>query len=262
MGGVHTPWGFDPRTRLYSFDTLFQRLNRYGFSPEQIRTLVRPDVLNGELDAALHDLRATYDGLPGLPFQKVWLFDLMHRNRFHNGSIGWEASSGAWAALPLTGPALVDLAANMPANTIGEGNTDRRVQVDLLCRHGLDLAQLPLDRNSRTDLAPVRYRSTLHRNWDQKVMSKVRRVRRNLEDRRGVDSRYFYRVYDINNAGWRAVRRAAEPYRKVAESILRPEALREVLPGPDETIRLKDGIVDAARLKTLIGFMLWAGKHL
>ena len=42
MGGEHIPWGYDPERRAYSFDTLFARINRYGFTPEQIRRLDPP----------------------------------------------------------------------------------------------------------------------------------------------------------------------------------------------------------------------------
>jgi hypothetical protein len=258
MGGVHIPWGFDPRRQTYSFDTLFAKINRYGFTPEQVRRLVRPELLGDSLDAAMADLRGQYDSCAGLPFQKVWLFDLLNRNRFHIAALAWEVGSGAWPVLAFTGAAMLDLAANMPADTL----MNRRVQTELLCRHAPDLAALPLDRNSRTNLAPVRYRSAAQRVWDQKVMGKYRRALRKLHDRRGVETRYYYRVYDINNAGWRSIRRAAEPYRKVAETVLEPAALRELLPPPDAHIKLNDGIVDGARVKTLLGFMLWAGKNL
>ena len=93
-------------------------------------------------------------------------------------------------------------------------------------------------------------------------MSKYRRALRKWHDRRGVETRYYYRVYDINNAAWQSVRQAAEPHRKMAELIFQPDVLRELLPPPEMEIRLGDGIVDAARVKTLLGFMLWAGKNL
>jgi asparagine synthase (glutamine-hydrolysing) len=258
IGGEHICWGYDPRRQTHTYDTLFAQINRYGFKPEQVRQLVRPDVLNCQLDATLADLRATYDACPGLPFQKTWLFDLYHRNRFHLAAIGWEVGCGAWPVLAFCDAAMIRAAANTPADSM----TNRRVQNDLLLRHGADLAALPLDRNSRTDLAPLRYRSGWHRRWDQKVMSKYRRVLRKVHDRQGIERRYYFRVYDINNEAWRSVRRAAEPYRKLAEEIFDPQALRTFLPPPDARIQLKDGIIDAAKTKTLLGFLLWAGKHL
>ena len=35
--------------------------------------------MSEDLDATLAGLRDTYDGCAGLPFQKVWLFDLLHQ---------------------------------------------------------------------------------------------------------------------------------------------------------------------------------------
>jgi hypothetical protein len=243
---------------LHGYDTLFARINRYGFKPEQVRQLVRPDVLDGSLDAALADMRGTYDDCPGLPFQKVWAWDLYHRNRFHLSAIGWEVAAGAWPVLAFTDAATIRAAANTPADSMLE----RRVQKDPLLRHAPDLAALPFDKNSRTNVEPLRFNSTWHRLWEKKVLSKVRRARARHEDRNGIESRYYVRVYDINNEAWRSVRRAAEPYRKLAEEIFEPEALRKVLPPPDVKIEVPDGIIDAAKVKTLLGFLLWAGKNL
>lgn len=258
MGGEHIRWGFDPKSQTFSFDTIFRKINRYGFTPEQIRKLVHPDVLGDTLDAAMTDLREQYDGCAGLPFQKVWLFDLLNRNRFHIATLAWKTGAGGWPVLAFTTREMLEAAANMPADSL----LDRRAQKEWVIRHAPDLAALPLDRNSRTNLEPLRYRSTMHRLWDRKVMGKYRRMLRKLHDRRGVETRFYYRVYDINNAGWQAVRRAAEPHRRIAEQIFQPEMLRELLPPPDVKIKLNDGIVDAARVKTLLGFMLWAGTNL
>jgi asparagine synthase (glutamine-hydrolysing) len=258
MGGCHIPWGFDPKSQTYSFETIFRKINRYGFTPAQVRALVRPDVLGDSLDAALANLRDQYDRCAGLPFQKVWLFDLLNRNRFHIAGLAWEVGAGAWPVLAFATREMLRAAGNMPADTLMQ----RRTQREWLIRHAPDLAALPLDRNNRTDLSPVKYASRWQRLWDQKVMGKYRRALRKLHDRRGVETRYYYRVYDINSPTWTAVRRAAEPHRKLAEQIFQPEVLRELLPPPETPIQLDDGIVDASRLKTLLGFMLWAGKNL
>jgi asparagine synthase (glutamine-hydrolysing) len=258
LGGDHIPWGFDPKLQIHNFETLFARINRYGFSPEQIKRLVRPEVLDGHLDAAMEDMRETYDRCSGLPFQKVWLWDLYHRNRFHIASLTWEAAAGAWPVLAFTGSEMLQTCANLPANSM----LGRRIQTDLLLRHAPDLAALPLDHNSRTNLSPLKYRSKWQRRWDKKVMGRYRRWLRNYHDRRGIETRFYFRVYDINNAGWKQIREAAEPYRKKAEEFFEPDALRGILPPPNEQINVPDKIIDAAKIKTVLGFMLWAGKNL
>lgn len=258
LGAVHLPWGFDARRQIYSFDAIFTYINRYGYSPVQIKRLLRPEVLGDHLDSALSDMRDTYDQCAGLPFQKVWLWDLYHRNRFHIASLAWKVAAGTWPVLAFTGAEMLQTCANLPADSM----LDRRMQVDLLLRHAPDLAALPLDHNSRTDLSPVKYRSKWQRRWDRKIMGPYRHWLRNYHDRRGIETRYYYRVYDINNAGWRQVREAAEPYRKKAEEFFQPDVLREILPPPNVEIKVPDKIVDAAKIKTVMGFMLWAGKNL
>jgi asparagine synthase (glutamine-hydrolysing) len=258
MGGTHINWGFDPKRQIYRYETLFARVNQYGYTPDQIAKLVRPDVLDDSVDAVQSDLREEYESIPGLPFQKVWLFDLQNRQRFHVASGAWKVASGAWPVLPFADATMLQTAAGMPADTV----LDRRAQKEQLCRRFPDLAELPFDRNRRFDTAPLRYRSSWSKQWDRRVMSVYRKLAHYRYSRKGVETRYYYRVYDINNPAWQSIRLAAEPHRKLAETIFQPEELRRIVPPPDVSIQVKDGIIDAARIKTLLGFMLWAGKNL
>ncbi|HZP82314.1 MAG TPA: asparagine synthase-related protein [Chthonomonadaceae bacterium] len=257
VGGCHIPFSYDAQKQTHTFDRLFAHVNRYGFSPEAIRGLIRPEVLGDSLDSVLSDLRATHDSYQGHPFQRVWYFDLQHRQRFHVASIAFRLAQGAWPVLPYADRAILEAAAGMPAETF----QDRRVQYDQICRRFPALAALPLDRNS-FDTSPVRFRSALDAYYHATVGRVSRRLRRLLNERRGVESRYYFRVFDINNPGWTAVRQEAEKHRHEVEGLFRPEALRALLPPPEVPIALSDGIIDSTRLKTLLGFILWAAKYL
>jgi hypothetical protein len=126
------------------------------------------------------------------------------------------------------------------------------------------LAALPLDRNSK-DTSPLIV------SFYHKLITRLSKVsdfqyrKYKVKQLLGIpefERRYYYRVFDINNPGWLAVRREAEQFRPKAEEIFNPAVLRELLPPPDVPIHVHDGIVDASSRKTLLGLMLWAGRNL
>lgn len=148
----------------------------------------------------------------------------------------------------------------MPVSTL----LNRRIERDLLCRRFPALAKLPLDRNSM-DMSPLLLgpREVVMA-W-LKRLTRYPRRRRQLRKWLGIpdiERLYYYRIHDLNNPGWAALRREAEPHRKKAETVLDPATLRELLPPPDIPIHLPDGIIDGANRKVLLGFLLWAGRNL
>jgi asparagine synthase (glutamine-hydrolysing) len=76
----------------------------------------------------------------------------------------------------------------------------------------------------------------------------------------GIEPRYYYRMYDLNGPGWRAIRRLAEPHRETLSDLFDVKALREYLPPPEDTIEMRDTIVDGSGRKLLLGLMLWRGR--
>jgi asparagine synthase (glutamine-hydrolysing) len=181
------------------------------------------------------------------------MFDMIHRVRFHTAaSVAWRLSFGAWPVMPYADREIMEAAFGMPAASM----MDRRAQQNLLWHHFRALAKLPLDRNS-SDTSPL-IGSFYWRNSNRLRKYVINRLSRN----RNAERRYYYRVFDINNPGWSAVRQEAEQFRTKAEKLFNPAVLREFLPPPNVSIPLSDGIVDASGRKTLLGLMFWAGRNL
>ena len=76
------------------------------------------------------------------------------------------------------------------------------------------------------------------------------------------ERRYYYRVYDINNQGWRAVRNRAETARPRVLELFDRGALNALLPPPEAQVQCEDPIVDSSGMKLLLGFLLWSEEHL
>jgi hypothetical protein len=251
MGGSHIQWAYDPVRQDYTFDSMFKAINRFGLSPALVKRLIDPDVLGSALEEVTDGLRASFDSRQGLPFQRSLMFDLAHRMRFYVGSYAWRLAFGSWPFLPYVDQALLRAAAGMPAATL----LDRRAQVELIRSEFPELARLPLDRNSG-DTSPL----VAGIPW--KVSSLAARLGEGLGLGSRREKRFYYRVIDFDNEGWSAVRRDAEGCRTRAEAVLNREVLDELLPPPGVPVTFDDGIIDSCSRKTLLGFLLWAGRHL
>lgn len=252
LGGSHVMWAYSRENGSMSFDTFFARANAWGIYPDRLTSLLRPEVFEDIVPEVISRLRAIYAASGNLETQRAWRFDLFHRQRFHTGGVAWAYSFGAWPVFPVTDRAVLDMAAGMHPAALSE----RRLQIELVCQRFPDLAALPLDRNSY-DMVPLR--PTL-RWWLLRAVQKFVGLPR--IGVRQSERRYSYRVYDLNNRGWRSIRRLAERQRRRADHVFRPEVLDDLLPPPDGPVRLKDGIIDASGLKSLLGFLLWSRDHL
>lgn len=109
--------------------------------------------------------------------------------------------------------------------------------------------------------------SSLDANTERRAAAYVRQRLARLGARggagkRGVERRFYYRLYDVNGTGWRAARRLAEPYRDALRGIVDPTLLNAYLPPPDHDLTVRNGITDASGPKMLVGLMLWARDHL
>jgi asparagine synthase (glutamine-hydrolysing) len=261
MGGSHIQAGYDAERREHSFAAKFNSINRYGFSPDQIKKLVHPDILGEGLQEALEDLQNNYYSIEGLPFQRTWMFDMNHRVRFHTAaSIVWRISFGAWPIMPYVDKEILDAAFGMPAASL----MDRRAQIDLLRSRFPSLAALPLDRLTldTTPLLPSFYRRILS-SVSSKTGYHYRRYRAiRLLVNSNYEPRYYFRVFDINNPGWTAVRKDVEQYRVHAGRIFNPKTLNDLLPPPHVPIQVPEATVDSSSRKLLVAFMLWAGTNL
>jgi asparagine synthase (glutamine-hydrolysing) len=244
FGGSHIDWALEGAKHEMSFDAFFARINAYGIHSDTLRRLARKDVFKESIDEALDGLRTAYFRYSDLESERAWCFDLYHRQRFHIGGQIWRLSFGAWPVCPFVDRRLLEICGGMPASTLAE----RRGQDAVLCRYFPQLAQLPLDRNSynATPLQP-RLRYLILRLVRQRFGRRSPRL----------ESRRYYRMYDINGPGWLAVRREAEQSRSLAYEWFDKKVLDTILPPPDVSIPYKDAIIDTSGLKSILGLMLW-----
>jgi len=75
------------------------------------------------------------------------------------------------------------------------------------------------------------------------------------------EHRYYYRIYDFNSPGWKLVREEAEQFRSASSSLLSPSSVAKHLPKPCTVAAFEDQIMDASKVKTLAGLLLWNGKN-
>jgi len=91
-------------------------------------------------------------------------------------------------------------------------------------------------------------------------LAPARKIRYKLREIRG-ERRYYYRIYDFNNFGWQIIRQNAESGRKLVSNLFDKNSLKELLPAANIDVKFDDGIIDAAGLKSMTGFLLWL-KHI
>ena len=252
MGGEAIKNGYIPEARSYAFDPLFKKINFWGLKPEIISNLIKPLDNNNLVQDIINEMRRSYDAIEGLPFQRSWLFSLLHRQRFHISSIAWRFSFGSWPYSPFSDNKLLNATAGIPASTL----LKRRAQTALVNKKFPHLAQLPLDRNA-ANISPL-----ISPPLTGKLQRKLRDFYYLTRTRNIKERRYYFRVHDINNPGWKSVREMVEPHRNEMSGLLDMKTLNNYLPKPDHNIPLNYGIGDASGLKIIMGFITWANKKL
>lgn len=252
IGDRHILAGRSQKSGEFDFDTLFRALNGYGFKASDVVELLSAHDGQSTVDQVIDDLRGEWSGIEGLPFQKNWLFQMTHRQRYHVGSLIWRLSLGAWPLLPYYHRGFLDVITSMPLHYLG----GRRMQADIIKRQFPRLATLPLDRNA----VGADYLVTpLYRKFLPPISEVSWRLYKFLE--RGRERRYYHRTYDYNGPGWRSVRREAERYRRQARDLLHPDALSRLLPAADAHVDFENGVVETSKTKTLLGLVLWNGMN-
>lgn len=244
-----------PKTGEFNFHSLMAQVRRYGFSIDETAELLSVfGPASRELPmAVIEALHLDWNSIDGANFQKPWLFQLQHRVRFHVGSLIWRLSLGAWHLVPYLSRPLLDTCAQMPLSHLRE----RRIQADLIKSEFPRLARLPLDRNARHPGYIVQ--PPLRRFIDglPKLEDFSWRMHQFMERHYAREQRYYHRIYDFNAPGWREVRQQAERHRAGASTLLNATALERLLPPAESTPEFSDNIVDASKVKTLAGIVLW-----
>ena len=252
VGGLST---YDPVESL-SFESFFTRsVNQMGHSPQLLKRLLRKEVFGDLVQETCDRIRTVYESYSDVEFRRTWWFDLFHRQRFHVGCAGWQLCFGAWPVLPILDWQVLQTTAALPVEVIAK----RRAQNELLSSRFWQLATLPLDRNDFY-IDPLKFSQSGQRLARlYRLQGRWRKIQRKL----GIERRYYYRMYDLNNKGWKAVRRQAEPNRERVQHLFHPDVLNELLPSPELPVPLgSDPIPQSSGIKLLIGLLLWSKEHL
>lgn len=258
IGTSYLDWAYSHSTKTMTFDTFLKRINAYGIQLERLKKLLRSEVFGNLVDETVSCIHKVYQSYSEFEFQRVWCFNLYHRQRFHVGRAVWALSFGAWPVMPVVDARVIECMAGMPAATIA----DRRVEKEVLCQRFPQLASLPLARNASYNTEPLRPR--IRHILIQSLLHGLRPVRRlnGIFGKRTVEQRYNYRLFDFNGPGWLAIRQQAEPYRGRVLHLFNKDVLAEILPPPPVSVQFKDEITEASGLKLLLGLMLWSKEYL
>lgn len=250
-GGIHIGWAYDNQTGRLSFDGLLPTVLAWGFKPDQLKSMLKPNVRD-VVDHVMLGLRQEYESTADSEHYRAWMFDLYHRQRFHVGSALWATSFSAWPIVPFLDRDVVAVCAAFPCSSL----SDRRAQNELLNHRFPDLATLPVDRNSE-DTLPTRprLRDFVARSLGYRSDA-LKRLARSLRGVKEPERIYYRRLYDMNSPEWRTVRRLAEPMREGLPDILLQDQVRQVLPDPDHDIEAANPVTGTSRARLLIGLAL------
>ena len=253
----------------FSFEACNRSLQDRAFGEAEVRKLVPPSVLGDGVERAVGRLREIYGSFEGSPYQRAWLYDLLAVDRVRVGFIPRMLTFGSWPCAPFTDRDLLETIANLPYETI----RGRRLETEIVCSSFPHLAALPLDRND-FDTSPVLgLKRFLSRPQDYLAHAPAV-LRSHLQAKLGApleclgarlagrERRFYYRSFDLNNAGWRQVRRTAERCRASLDAFLEPSAVEACLPAADSAVSLKGGMTEANRVKILLGLSLWSSENL
>ncbi|CAN5566179.1 hypothetical protein BH09GEM1_BH09GEM1_37750 [soil metagenome] len=217
-----------------------------GIAPARLRALVN-EPHRACVDEVAEAVRQRFDEFSvvdraeEVDGERSWRWFMAVYTRFHAGAIPWRLSFGAWPILPLLDQELIATMLTMPHSFLA----DRRMEDALLRKRFPALARLPLDRNA-PDTSPLvsTLRHRISASWRA-------RMHRDTD----VEQRYYVRMYDFDNEGWRAVRWAAETGRDAMAQWFEPAALRSILPAPDASTAHADPITSGFAPKMLTGIM-------
>ena len=256
IGGSHVEWAYSTTTRAMSFANLFVRHNAYAIKESQLRQLAKPQVFGTLVDDVIGRLHTTYNEYSDSEAQRAWCFEMHHRLRFYTGTLPWQFSFASWPIMPSIDREILEITGGIPPGVL----SGRLVEDAIIRKHFPALARLPVDRNdyNRTPLEP-RLRWRIADSLSARI-EPLRNISRKLLRRE--DRRIYFRVFDFNGPAWKMARRQAEPHRVKLHDLFDRNVLDSILPGPDEDLRVRDGIIDYSGPKLLVGLCLWAARYL
>jgi asparagine synthase (glutamine-hydrolysing) len=241
-----------------SFDSFYARVNAHGVAEATLCGLLCEPRAHELVHSVKETIHGVYDSYSDVGSRRAWCFDIHHRQRLHVGNVPWYFSFATWPVQPAVDRRVLEVAGGMSLAALAE----RRAQDAVLRRYYPELAELPLDRNSYdTEPLSPRLRYLAGRWFRDRFAPLARRASRRGKHR-GPERRFYYRLYDFNGPGWRAIRRLAEPHRGKLEGLVDMTRLNEYLPAPDVDLEMRNGIVEPSGRKMLVGLILWARDHI
>jgi asparagine synthase (glutamine-hydrolysing) len=227
---------------------MLQWTHARAMTPQAVTTLLRPEYRD-LVPAVMERVRRSFDDLAEgesvAPAEVSWRWLMAVYARFHPGAVPWRMSFAAWPVLPILDQALLELTLSIPPAFLAE----RRMQDAILRTRFPALARLPLDRNA-ADVRP------LLESRASRFMARTREIFSG-SSRSSVERRYFARMYNFDNPGWRAIRGAAEPGREALHEWFEPAALAALVPVAGKAAAHADPIAEGFGPKMLAGLMRW-----
>ena len=251
--------GYSDAEESLSFERFFRSVNAWAISADNLRNLLRQDVFHGLLDECMAKIRQCYESYAEFESQKIWRFDLDHRQRFHTGRALWVASFSSWPIVPALDSEVIATVAGLPAAALA----NRRIQDEIFRAYLPKLAELPLDRGSAKKNYPIHVGLRGQLDYLRREIMRTMHISimRSLGNRQYGKENYFTKLLNLNGPGWRSIRKIADQHRESVYQIFDQQTLNELLPPADEIIQYSDNlIVEGSGHKLLLGSILWADK--
>ncbi|HYW31319.1 MAG TPA: asparagine synthase-related protein [Gemmatimonas sp.] len=230
-----------------SRDGMLAWTHAHALAPHALQALVRSQY-RATVDDVMHAVRTRFTefavDVPD-PAEASWRWLMAGYARFHSGQVPWRLSFSAWPVLPILDHELLQVMCSIPREFL----SSRRMQDALLRKKFPALARLPLDRNA-DDLRPL-----LGRPWSRALAALHARMPKRAAPAGAIERRYYARMYDFDNPGWRLVRARAESGRTAASEWFEPAALAALVPPPDHAAAHADPIAQGFAPKSLTGLM-------
>lgn len=176
--------------------------------------------------------------------ERSWRWLMAGYARFHPGAVPWRLAFAAWPVLPILDHDLLQAMLSIPRILL-----ERRAMQDALLRQRFpELARIPLDRNTSNTRPLLETRGARVRDVISRAVGRMRPFRPR-------ERRYYARVYDFDNPGWRSIREGAESGRAGLATWFRPDVLRQLVPSPEQRAGHLNPIDQGFAPKMLVGIM-------
>lgn len=253
FSGRYTGFLHENDTSEDVFSKILSLVTEWGISTDDLEELFSEMPAKDNVGIIVNKLRETFIAYSNTDYQRTWCYEMFHRGRFHHGGSVWETSFGAWPVLPIIDSALLEVLAGLPCST----KSNRLLQRKLVASYFPDLARIPLDKNNNTPepiLPTWQFLLKKKLTEPQLISRTTNAVKRRFRGPWHANL-YYHRIYNINNAGWKSIRREAESGRSLTSDIFNQEKLLELLPTPEKSSDKRLG--ETSGMKSLLGFLLW-----